>query len=104
MGLGGGTNNFTDLITAKHLIQFALEKHCKNLQIFGDLKIVCNWINKTSNCYSHTLRPILDEAHRLISFFDNFSCCHIYRKHNSLADQLSKELAVRPRGSRLIHE
>jgi len=36
MGLGRGTNNFAELITAKYLIQFALEKHCRNLQIFGD--------------------------------------------------------------------
>lgn len=49
MGLGRGTNNFAELITSKYLIQFALEKHCSNsnLQLFGDSKVVCNWINKT---------------------------------------------------------
>ena len=46
MGLGGGKNNYAKLITTKHLIQFAIEKDCRNLQMFGDSKIVCNWIIK----------------------------------------------------------
>jgi len=33
MRLGRGTNNYAELCTAKHLIHFALEKHCKHLQL-----------------------------------------------------------------------
>jgi len=63
MGLGRGLNNFVELITAKYLFQFALEKKCRNLQLFGDSKLVCNYINKTSNFSAYFLRHILDEAH-----------------------------------------
>eukprot|EP00253_Pinus_taeda_P028743 PITA_28743 len=40
--LGRGTNNFAELSITKHLIHFALEKHCSHLQLFGDSKLVCN--------------------------------------------------------------
>lgn len=50
------------------------------------------------------MRPILDEAHRLISLFDNFVCLHIYMECNTLADMLSKEVAIRPRDTWLIQE
>lgn len=93
MNLGRGTNNFAELATAKHLLHFALEKHCTHLQLFGDSNLVCNWLNRTSHCFAFTLRHILAEAHRFISSFDNFVCHHIYRERNIGADFLSKEVA-----------
>lgn len=88
-----GTNNFTELSTAKHLIHFAIQKHCRHLQLFGDSHIVCNWLNSASHCHTYSLRNILDEAIRLISSFESFDCHHIYRELNSDVDQLSKEAA-----------
>lgn len=93
INLGRGTNNFAELCTAKHLIYFALEHHCRHLQLFGDSKIVCDWLNNTSYCNAYTLSHILGEAQRLISSFDSFVCRHIYREQNSEADQLSKVAA-----------
>ena len=46
MGLGRGTNNYVELLAAKYLIRFALNKQCSNLQLFGDSKIVFDWIKK----------------------------------------------------------
>lgn len=104
MGLGRGTNNFAELITAKYTIQFALEKQCKILQLFGDSKTVCNWINKNSNCNAYSLIHIMEEVHRLINFFDTFICHHIYREWNTVVDLLSKEAAHRPIGTWRILE
>jgi len=72
MGLIRGTNNFAEHSAALHIIRFALEKNCHALQLFGDSKIVCDWLNKISYCWSFSLRHILDEALRLISNFDYF--------------------------------
>ena len=45
MGLGGGTNNFAELMSLKLLLIFALEKGCNDLNILGDSMNVINWIN-----------------------------------------------------------
>lgn len=104
MHLGRGTNNFADLATAKHLLHFALERNCTQLQLFGDSKLVCNWLNRSSHCSTFSLKHILDEAHTLIASFDNFVCCHIYRECNTGADHLSKEAARRQEEDWLIQE
>lgn len=62
MGLERGTNNYAELIKTKFLIQLALEKHCRDLQLLGSSKVVYDWINKTSNYTAFSLRQILDEA------------------------------------------
>lgn len=49
MDLGRGTNNYAELMKAKFLIQFIVEKHCRDLQLLGNSKVVCHWINKTQN-------------------------------------------------------
>eukprot|EP00253_Pinus_taeda_P032224 PITA_32224 len=104
INLGRGTNNFAELCTAKHIIHYAIQKHCRHLQLFGDSKIVCSWLNNTSQCHTFSLSHILDEARRLITSFDSFSCTHIYREQNTTADHLSKEAALRQGDQWLIQE
>eukprot|EP00253_Pinus_taeda_P033651 PITA_33651 len=84
--LGRGTNNFAELSSAKHIIHFAILKHCRHLQIFGDSKVVCNWLNNASHCHAFALRHILDEAKRIITSFESFVCHHIYSEQNTIAD------------------
>lgn len=103
MAFRRGTNNFTELSATYHIIRFALEKGCIALQLFGDSKIVCDWLNRVC-CRTFTLRHILDEALRLTSLFDHFSCNHIYREQNTEADRLSKEGAIREQDNWLIIE
>lgn len=104
INLGRGTNNFAELCTAKHIIHFVIHKHCRHLQLFGDSKIVCNWLNDASHCHAVSLRHILDEAKRLIAAFESFVCQHVYREQNTVADQLSKEAAHREGEDWLIQE
>lgn len=104
MGLGRGTNNYAEFLTAKFLIQYALHKHCTHLQLFGDSRLIVNWINKKHICNAYTLKHILDEIHRLITSFDSFTCHHIYREWNIVADHLSKEAAIRNDATWLICE
>eukprot|EP00253_Pinus_taeda_P029159 PITA_29159 len=104
INLGRGTNNYAELCTAKHIIHFSIQKHCRHLQLFGDSKIVCSWLNNASQCHTFTLRHILDEARRLTSSFESFSCLHIYREQNTITDHLSKEAALRQGDQWLIQE
>jgi len=104
MGLGNGTNNFAELITLRHLLQFSLVKQCRHLQIYGDSKIIINWFNNISIYHAFSLRHILDDALCLRAHFDTIVCHHIYRDRNQVSDQLSKEAAVKPSGTSLILE
>ena len=68
MGLGEGTNNFAELLSLKLLLQFALEKGCKHLQIFGDSLIIINWVNKVQQCRTLALITLFEEVNRLDIF------------------------------------
>lgn len=104
MGLGRGTYNYAELVTAKNLIHFALLKRCTNLQLFGDSKLVINWINKNHICNAYTMKHILDEIHRLVSFFYSFNGHHIYNEQNTIVDCLSKATTIRDDDTWLICE
>eukprot|EP00253_Pinus_taeda_P002467 PITA_02467 len=104
INLGRGTNNFAELCSTKYIIQFAIQTQCRHLQLFGDSKIVCCWLNNTSQCHAFSLRHILDEARRLTTSFESFTCIHIYREQNTIVDYLSKEAALRQGDQWLIQE
>ena len=65
MGHGDGTNNYAKLLSLKLLLQFALEKGCRNLQIFRDSLIIINWVNKVHQCRTLTLSTLYEEVIRL---------------------------------------
>ena len=98
MGLGVGTNNYAKLMTLKLLLHFALEKGCRNLQIFGDSLIIINWVNKVQHCRTLALTPLYEEVTRLWTNFVHISCHHFYRERNDVVDCLSKE------GVKMAHE
>ena len=45
MGVGDGTNTFVDLISLWGLLWFTKKRGLLQLQIFGDSKIVIDWVN-----------------------------------------------------------
>ena len=104
MGLGVGTDKFVELIFLRHLLHFALDHTCNQLQIFSDSKIIINWFNNINTCYVHSLINILDEIQILKTKFNSVTYQHIFREHNSTANKLSKEATTHPRGLWLIQE
>ena len=74
-----GSTNFAELLALKILLVFALEKGCSDLQVFGDLMLLINWINKTWS-FTHTqLLSLLSEVYTIVAYFNTFSCMHVYR-------------------------
>lgn len=104
MGLGFGSNYFAELITLCHLMHFSLGHNCMSIHIYGDSKIIIDWFNNIIACHTHTLNNILDEINIFKSHFNEITCNHIYREHNSSADELSKAGTSLPRGEWLIQE
>ena len=91
MGLREGTNNFSELMSLKLLLVFALEKGCTNLNFLGDSLNVINWINETQECRQLRLAHILSAITLLLQRFELFSCQHVYMENNKEADKASKE-------------
>jgi len=104
MGLWAGTNNFAELITLRHLLHFSLGHNCMSISIFGDSNIIIDWFDNIIACHIHTLSNILDEINFFKAQFDIITCNHIYREHNSCADELSKAATILPRGEWMTQE
>ena len=45
-GQGQGSNNYAEVLALKLHLLFALEKDCRSIQVFGDLKLIINWVSK----------------------------------------------------------
>lgn len=99
-----GSNNSVELLSTKHIIQFALEKIYEDLQLFGDSKIICDCLIRKARCSTIALIHILDETLRIITSFDSFTWSHIYREQNKPANNLSKEVVIREQGIWLIRQ
>ena len=104
MGLGSGTNNYAKLMALKLLLCLAIERNCKNLQIFGDSVIVINWINKPQRCKNTSLDALVEEVRKLLANFDSLSLKHVYREQNMEANRLSKAGISLARGTWKIIE
>jgi len=90
-GLGEGSNNFAELMSLKLLLIFAIEKGCKKLNVFGDSKNVINWISLTQECRNRRLDSLLYSIRTVLQNLETFSCRHVYRENNLVADLASKE-------------
>ena len=90
-GLGIGTNNFTELMSYKLLIGFALEKGCRRLKIYGDSLNVINWIKGTQRCLNIRLAILVEDIKHLQTNFEFIDCQHVYREKNKELDKRSKE-------------
>lgn len=92
-GLGPSTNNRAELMAVKILLKLAISKGIECIQIYGDSKLVVDWLYKIRPPRNIILQPIYEdeEVASLIDRFNMISFCHIYRKLNSEADRLSKE-------------
>ena len=91
MGLGEGSNNFGELMSLKLLLIFAVEKGCRNLNLFGDSMNVINWTKGTQHCRNIRLANILTSIKYVLNSFVSFSCRHVYRDNNKEVDKASKE-------------
>ena len=104
LGLGGGTNNFAELMSLKLLLMFALETGCTALNFFGDSLNVIHWINHTQECRNLRLTHIISSIRQILLRFDSFSCRHVFRENNQEADKASKEGLRLEMGTWLVTE
>jgi ribonuclease HI len=90
MGMGPGTNNFSEMMSLKLLLLFSKENNVTSIHIFGDSQTVVNWAKRYHHFHNILLLSILEEVYGLVDSFDFFFIQHVYRVRNMVVDQLSK--------------
>jgi hypothetical protein len=69
-----------------------------HLQVFGDSKIVIDWLNCRGNLQVTSLVGWKDRILELAKSFSTLRFAHIYREENGVADALSKKSLQAPEG------
>ena len=62
-----------------------------SLQVFGDSRVTIKWATCEFNLQVITLTPWCKRIEDMINYFLNINFQHIFREHNQLENQLSKE-------------
>lgn len=86
-----GTNIRVEVIALWGLLFFARHINLGQINIYGDAKIVIDWINERANLNAPMLTGWMERILNLKYSFDLISFSHVYREHNFLAESLSKK-------------
>ena len=104
MGCGLCTNSRAKLLALFGLLYVANSMGLPGISVYGDSLMVIDWVKGRTKLkvlnLEHWCKRINDMVHDFISF----SCQHIYREHNQMADRLSKEALILTAGSFIVQE
>ena len=74
---GHCTNNKAELVTLNLVLNLAIKHNITPLQVFGDSKMVVEWVNRKIEINSPHLKHLLRSIRRLLEFFIGFRITHI---------------------------
>ena len=89
--LGETTNNVAEYAALLAALQYALESGSSRLRVLTDSELMARQIQGAYKVRSADLRPLYEEARRLIARFERFSIAHIPREQNRQADRLANQ-------------
>ncbi len=87
--IGETTNNiaeYTALVTA---LKTALEIYSEDVEVISDSELMVKQINGEYKVKNQGIKPLFEEATRLIKQFKSFSIRHVKREFNKEADELA---------------
>jgi ribonuclease HI len=93
-----GTNTRAELLGVWATLILATRLDMKDLQVYGDSKIVIDWLNCRGNLQVISLVGWKDRIKELATSFRTIRFAHIYREQNREADALSKKALQIPEG------
>ena len=86
---GNCTNNKVELAALHLVLNLAINNNISQLQVFGDSKMVVDWVNRKIQINAPHLQQLLNAIRRLLEFFTGFRISHICRELNMEVDGLS---------------
>jgi ribonuclease HI len=88
---GPGTNTREKLLGVWETLILASRLYITELQVFGDSRIVIDWLNNKGNLQVISLDCWKERIRDLNKNFSSINFSHIYRDYNKEADLLSKQ-------------
>jgi ribonuclease HI len=98
--LGQATNNVAEYQALLHALRWALDRKAARIEVFSDSELVVRQIEGRYKVKHPDLRPLHDEARRLLARFAHARVEHVPRERNREADRLANQ-ALDERASRL---
>jgi len=89
-GLGSATNNFSELVALKLLLQLAWEKYISQPHIYGDSQLVIHWMKGDFLMQNYAFSPLFQSLKSSSQNFSQLTFDHVYRHWNQEVDSLSK--------------
>lgn len=89
--LGTCTNNIAEYKALILGLEEALQRKCRYLDIFLDSELIVNQINGHYKVKNETLKVLMGEVKKLLSYLDRYTVTHVERSQNHLADKLANE-------------
>jgi len=83
------TNNQSEYTGLIFGLQKAIDMKIKTLLVKGDSLLVINQMTGIYKCNSENILELYKKAKELEKMFDNIFYCHVLRKYNKRADELS---------------
>ena len=90
--LGVQTNNVAEYSGAIAGLKKALELGCKHIKVFGDSQLVIYQLSGRYSCKSTGLKPLYQQAQKLLRQFEQYSLHWIPRHKNGRADAAAGEV------------
>ena len=89
IGLDEGTNNRAEYLALIELLEIAIRKGIKRMEIYGDSNLAVQQVNDKWKA-NKDMTPFRDRVKLLLGYFDYWSLAHVPRKLNSEADSLTR--------------
>ena len=87
--LGKQTNNYAEYSALLAALRFAVDHRADSLKVYADSELVVKQINGDYKVRNENIKPLFEQAQRLIRQLRHFSISHIYREQNKEADKLA---------------
>ncbi len=89
--LGKQTNNHAEYSALLAAVSYALKHGFKALKVISDSELLVKQIRGEYKVSSPTLKPLFDQAMKMIDQFDCFEIGHVLREKNREADRLANK-------------
>ena len=91
LALGHCTNNVAEYRALLLGVQTAVELGCTHLDIRLDSELIVRQLQGRYKVKHELLKPLFEEAHRLLVRLEHWSVSHVPREQNKRADQLANQ-------------
>jgi ribonuclease HI len=104
LNCGPGTNTRAEFLGVWALLTLASRLHLQDLQVFGDSKIVIDWLNHKCVLQVLNLECWKDQIKDLYKDFRTLIFSHIYKEYNQQSDELSKRAPQHQEGKIIYNQ